>query len=243
MLRAFSVIYWTFFALTLPVFFTLALLIFGLTVAFDRRRVVLHLFTCFWAVFYVYLNPIWRLRVVGREHLPWRGPAVIVANHLSLIDILVLHALYRPFKWVSKAANFKLPFLGWNMQLNGYVPVTRGSAESVRVMMANCRALLEAGNPLLFFPEGTRSATGELQAFKDGAFQLAIEAGVPVIPVAVSGTYLTMPKHGLAFRNGMNGRVAVLEPLDPARFDGPAALREAARQAIADALGGSGTTP
>ena len=238
MLAAFSALYWAFFALTLPVFFAVAVLIFLVTAPFDRRRVILHLYTCAWASFYVYLSPIWRCRVVGRDRLPWKGPAVIVANHLSLIDILVLHRLYRPFKWVSKSSNFRLPFLGWNMRLNGYVPITRGQADSVIRMMKRCRELLGEGCPLLFFPEGTRSASGELQPFKDGAFQLAMESGVPVIPVALSGTHRTLPKHGILLRNRMDALVEVLEPIDPAGFETAAALREAARGAISRALEG-----
>ena len=236
MLAVFSALYWVFFALTLPISFALAVVIFLVTAPFDRRRVALHLFTCAWAFFYVRVNPIWRCRVVGRERLPWKGPAVIVANHLSLIDILVVHGLYRPFKWVSKASNFRIPFLGWNMKLNGYVPVTRGAADSVRRMMARCQVLLAEGSPVLLFPEGTRSANGELQPFKDGAFQLALQTGVPVIPVAVSGTHETLPKHGIVLRNRMDAVVEVLEPIDPARFQTVGALRDAARAAIAAAL-------
>lgn len=236
MLAVFSALYWTFFALTLPVFFAVAVLVFLVTAPFDRRRVILHLYTCFWASFYLYLSPIWRCSVVGRDRLPWKGPAVIVANHLSLVDILVLHRLYRPFKWVSKSSNFQLPFLGWNMRLNGYVPVTRGAADSVLRMMKRCRKLLGEGCPLLFFPEGTRSESGELRPFKDGAFQLAMEAGVPVIPVALSGTHETLPKHGIVLRNRMDAVVEVLEPIDPAGFATAAALRETARGVIAQAL-------
>ena len=236
MLAAFSVFYWAFFALTLPPLVAVALLLFLVTAPFDRRRVVLHLYSCLWASLYVYVNPLWRCRVVGRERLPWRGAAVIVANHLSLVDIVVLYGLYRPFKWVSKSSIFKVPFLGWNMALNGYVPVTRGAADSVRRMLARCRKLLGEGSPLLMFPEGTRSASGELQPFKDGAFRLAIEAGVPVIPVALSGTFECLPKHGLVLRGRMDAVVEVLEPLDGRAFADAGALRDAARAAIAAAL-------
>jgi 1-acyl-sn-glycerol-3-phosphate acyltransferase len=235
-LAAFSVLYWAFFALTMPPLFAVALLIFLLTAPFDRRRVVLHLYSCAWASLYLYANPLWRCRVMGRERLPWRGAAVIVANHLSLVDVVVLYGLYRPFKWVSKSSLFKVPFLGWNMALNGYVPVTRGAADSVRRMLARCRALLDQGSPLLMFPEGTRSASGALQPFKDGAFRLAREAGVPVIPVAMSGTHECLPKHGLVMRSRMDAVVEVLEPIDSRAFPDPGALRDAARDAIAAAL-------
>jgi len=238
MLAAFSVLYWAFFALTLPISTVIAVVIRVVTAPFDRRRVLLHLFTCYWAFFYVRANPIWRCRILGRDRLPWRGPAVIVVNHLSVVDILVLHGLFRPFKWVSKASNFRIPFLGWNMVLNGYVPITRGAADSARRMMARCRELLREGSPVLFFPEGTRSEDGKLQPFKDGAFRLAMDAGVPVIPVALSGTHETLPKHGFVLRNRMKAVVQVLEPIDPSGYASAAALRDAARNAIARALEG-----
>ena len=237
MLRAFSLVYWVFVALTMPVFFVGALLIFLATVAFDRRRVALHLYSCFWASFYIYANPLWRVRFEGRDRLPWHGPAVIVANHLSLVDILVLYGLYRPFKWVSKAEIFRVPVVGWNMVINDYVRLTRGDRESIRGMMEHCRRHLARGSPVLIFPEGTRSQDGRLQAFKDGAFRLALDAKVPVIPIAIRGTHETVPKHGLVLRQRMRGRVKVLEPIDPSGYADVASLRQAARDAIARELG------
>lgn len=233
---AFSAVYWVVVVLTMPVFYAGALAIFLLTAAFDRRRVVLHLYSCFWASFYVYVNPLWRVRVAGREKLPWRGPAVIVSNHLSLVDILVLYGLYRPFKWVSKEENFKIPFAGWNMSLNGYVRLARGERASIKAMMERSLELLRQGSPLLIFPEGTRSATGELQGFKMGAFTLARQAGCPVVPVALTGTADSLPKRGLVLRNTMRATVEVLDPLDPADFPEADGLRDAARAAIAAAI-------
>ena len=237
MLRAFSVVYWLFVVVTMPLFFAVALALFLLTAAVDRRRVVLHLWSCFWASCYIYANPLWRARFEGRERLPWRGAAVLVANHLSLVDILVLYGLYRPFKWVSKAEVFKVPVVGWNMVLNDYVRLKRGDRESIKAMMAHCRAHLAAGTPVLIFPEGTRSADGRLQAFKDGAFRLAFETGAPVVPIAVRGTSDSVPKHGLVLHGRMDGRVTVLPALDPKQFESAAALRDAARAAIAAATG------
>ncbi len=239
MLRFFTYVYWVFVALTMPLFFLVALLIFLLTWPFDRRRVALHMWSCFWASFYIYANPLWRARIAGREKLPWRGPAVIVANHLSLVDILVLYGLYRPFKWVSKAELFKVPFVGWNMVLNDYVRLVRGDRESIRAMMLRCREYLELGAPVLIFPEGTRSATGELQPFRDGAFKLAHEMGCPVIPVIVRGTYETLPKHGIVLRRHMDGQVTVLDPIDPKAFPSAPALRDATHAIFEKALGGA----
>jgi 1-acyl-sn-glycerol-3-phosphate acyltransferase len=235
-LRIFSVFYWAFIAITCVVFFVGAVVVFLLTALFDRRRVALHLYSSAWASFYVYVNPLWRLRVTGRSRLPWRGAAVLVANHASLIDILVLFALFRPYKWVSKQEIFRVPLLGWNMRLNDYVPLVRGSGASVRAMMAHCDRLLDAGSPVLIFPEGTRTFDGELRPFKDGAFDLAARHNVPVYPIAVHGTRRALPRNGFVLRDRIDVLVEVLDPLNPADFAGKEQLREAARAAIAAAL-------
>jgi 1-acyl-sn-glycerol-3-phosphate acyltransferase len=235
-LRAFSAVYWVFVFVTMPLLFVGALATFLVTAPFDRRRVVLHLYSCAWASFYIVANPLWSERFSGRERLPWKGAAVLVANHLSILDILVLYGLFRPFKWVSKAEMFKVPVVGWNMWLNDYVSLQRGDRESIRRMMDHCRAHLARGTPVLIFPEGTRSRDGRLQAFKDGAFRLAIEAGCPVIPIAVSGTAEALPKHGLVIRQRMRADVRVLPALRPEDHPSTDALREAARAAIAAAL-------
>lgn len=236
MLGVFSVAYWAFIAITCPVFFLGAIVVRLVTLPFDRRRVALHLYSSAWAVFYVKVNPLWRLHITGRDLLPERGPAVLVANHASLIDILVLFGLFKPFKWVSKQEIFRVPFIGWNMRLNDYVPLVRGSADSVRRMMAHCDRHLASGSPVMIFPEGRRTSDGTLQAFKNGAFDLAVRHGVPVYPIAVQGTRQALPRHGLVLRDHVNARVKVLPPLDPASFPSVEALRDAARQSIAAAL-------
>jgi 1-acyl-sn-glycerol-3-phosphate acyltransferase len=236
MYRAFSAAAWTFIALMFVPFFAGALLIFLVTLPFDRRRFILHMYTCFWGRFYIYANPMWSLRVEGRGRLPWRGPAVLVANHTSLIDILVLFGLYRPFKWVSKRSVFRTPFLGWNMTLNDYVPLVRGDKESIHKMMEHCRRHLRKGSPILMFPEGTRSDDGQLKAFKDGAFRLAFDQRCPLIPIVVHGTGNVLPKNGLTLREPMRAVIQVLEPIDPSRFESAEALRDATHAIIADAL-------
>jgi 1-acyl-sn-glycerol-3-phosphate acyltransferase len=235
-LRLLSVLYWAYVVVTMPVLFLGALVVLIVTLPFDRRRVVLHFYSCAWGTLYVVSNPLWRARVRGRSRLPWHGPAVIVANHLSMLDILVLYGLFRPFKWVAKAELFNVPIVGWNMWINDYVKVWRGDRESVKRMMAHCRAHLARGTPVLLFPEGTRALDGRLQRFKDGAFRLSFEAQVPVVPVAITGTFEALPKHGLVMRQRMDARVEVLEPIDPRAFGSAEELREAARAAIAEAL-------
>jgi 1-acyl-sn-glycerol-3-phosphate acyltransferase len=229
----FSVAYWTFLALSSVVMFAVALTVFLATFPFDPNRKVLHLVSCFWAQLSFYVNPLWKLRIEGRERLPWNGAAVLIANHQSLGDILVLFGLYRPFKWVSKRSIFSVPLIGWNMRLNGYVPLVRGDKESIARMMAHCDRWLEKGVPVLLFPEGTRSPDGEVKPFKNGAFTLALKHGCPLIPIVITGTRQTLPKHGAMLDRTANCVVRVLEPLDPKAFQGDVeALRDAARARI-----------
>ncbi len=228
--RAFSVIFWAFLATSSAVLFLGAVVLFALGYPFDRNRRLLHLYTCAWATMYFAVNPFWRLRVFGREKLPWNGPAVLVANHESLGDILVLFGLFRPFKWVSKKSVFNVPFIGWNMTLNGYVGLVRGSKESIVKMLADCDRWLARGVPILMFPEGTRSPDGEIKAFKDGAFQLSVKNNCPVIPVVLTGTARSLPKHGFVLRDRVHCHVQVLDPIHPSAFNGDvAALREHVR--------------
>jgi 1-acyl-sn-glycerol-3-phosphate acyltransferase len=227
-----SALYWIYVLLSLAVLYAIAAVLTLLTAPFDKRRAVTHQFSCAWGYMYVKFHPLWKARFEGIEKLPKHGPAVIVANHLSMVDILVLYGTFRPFKWVAKAELFKVPFVGWNMVLNDYVRIRRGERESVKQMLDHCRRHLANGMPIMMFPEGTRSRDGKMLPFKDGAFKLAAEEGVPLIPVAISGSFHALPPHGLIFRNRATVRVRVLDPLDPKAFDSVDALKVATRAAI-----------
>jgi 1-acyl-sn-glycerol-3-phosphate acyltransferase len=232
MLTAFALLYWLYAVLSMPVLYLGMLPLWLLTLPFDRRRVLDHLYSSMWGYMYVAFNPLWKTRFEGREKLPWSGPAVFVANHLSLVDILVIYGLFTPFKWVAKAELFRVPFVGWNMVLNDYVRIWRGDRESVRRMMAHSREHLARGSALMIFPEGTRSLDGRMLPFKDGAFKLAMETGCPLIPIAIAGSSLALPKHGFIFRQRATIRVRVLDPLDPKAFASSDALKAAAREVI-----------
>ncbi|MCA9707228.1 MAG: 1-acyl-sn-glycerol-3-phosphate acyltransferase [Myxococcales bacterium] len=198
MARALSILYWLLVAVIAAVMFLLALCLWALTRPFDRRRVALHAFTNVWAALYTWLNPVWRVKVCGREHIEPGRTYVMVSNHLSLVDIFVVHRLFRHFKWVSKAENFRIPFIGWNMTLNAYVPLRRGERDSVLEMFTRCHEALAGGSSVMMFPEGTRSRTGQLRAFKPGAFELAKQAGVPVLPMVIEGTFGALQPRTLA---------------------------------------------
>jgi 1-acyl-sn-glycerol-3-phosphate acyltransferase len=206
-------------ALVVPVAFVLAVLLYGVTAPFDRNQRLLHGFVCRLCHGFLHLNPAWRVRVEGRDRIP-RGPAVLVANHQSMTDILATMGLFRQFKYVSKGSLFALPLVGWVMRLLRYVRLERGRPHSTRRMLEDCRAWLRRGVPVLLFPEGTYAPTEVLLHFKPGAFLLAMEEKVPVVPVLLSGTRALMEGDGPWLAPRARVTVRVLEPfLVPAGKD------------------------
>ncbi len=210
--RLWSLVFWTFLVLSCLSMFPIAVVIWGLTL-FDERKRALHQFTCFWASLYTWLNPVWRVRVVGREKIRSDETYVMVANHNSLLDILVMFRLFVHFKWVSKVENFRVPVVGWNMRLNQYIEIKRGNSKSVIQMLRACRAALAANNSIMMFPEGTRSNDGRLRKFRGGAFELAKSAQRPILPITVEGTGPALPKNGFVLQGRHNIRITVLDEI------------------------------
>ena len=162
---------------------------------FDRNRNTQHFVAILWARFIFLLNPWWKLNVKGKENLPKPGSAaVFVANHSSQADILAFFCTGARFRWLSKIEVFRIPLVGWCMWAIGYIPVVRTNAKSRRQCMLDAKGKLESGIPMTFFPEGTRSKDGKLLPFKPGAFLLASESKVPIIPVTINGASQLLPK-------------------------------------------------
>jgi len=237
--RFYSALFWAFLATSSIALFPLAVLIWALTAPFDPRKRVLHLFTCFWASLYTWLNPVWPVTIEGREKLRSQPARVLVSNHLSLLDILVLFRLFSHFKWVSKVENFRVPFIGWNMTLNGYIELKRGDQASVVRMMTMCEKTLREGSSIMMFPEGTRSPTGRMRAFKTGAFELALRTQCAVQPLVIQGTSDALPKRGFVLQGRHPIRIMVLDPIPPESFADLSAeeLTERVREKIAKVLG------
>lgn len=202
-----------FIGLTSLVFFVVALILWTLTVLVDRRLLILHLFTSFWAALYLWVMPAWSVRIDGERRIAWRRHFVIVSNHQSQLDILLAFCLFIPFKWVSKAEVFNVPLIGWNMRLNRYIKLKRGDKAGIARMFADCEAALSRGNSIFIFPEGTRSKTGRMKPFKPGAFILAKKMKVPILPVVISGTHTALPKHSLNFHGRQQLHIRVLAPV------------------------------
>ena len=236
--RLLSLGFWLFIAVTSFLLFPVAVLIWLVTWPFDRRRVLLHRFTCFWASLYTWLNPAWHVTLHGRERIDDSRAVVLVANHLSLLDILVLFRLFKHYKWVSKIENFRVPLIGWNMSMNGYIKLKRGDRASVLRMLRECEQAIGAGNSLMIFPEGTRSPTGRMRGFKPGAFEIALRTHAPVQPIALHGTHDALPKRGFVLQGRHEIEVRVLDPIPYETFADQSAeeLAERVRDRIAQEL-------
>ena len=206
---------WLVLVLCILIWFPVMVLLLLVTGPFDRGRYI---------VGYVFrrigpamatLNPLWRFRYSGTMPQNPRQPYVVVSNHESFADILLISHLPWEMKWLSKAELFRIPIMGWMMWLAGDIPVKRGFGPSAVEAMERCRKALRQRVSVMIFPEGTRSKTAELLPFKDGAFRLAIEAGVPILPLALSGTGTALPKHGWRFGRSA-AHLRVLEPVNTA---------------------------
>jgi len=170
-----------------------------------------------------------RVEAEGLENVP-DGAFVYASNHQSIVDIIVLGSvLPGDYKWAAKRSLLNVPFLGWHLRLAGHVPVDgRAGSRTAAQVIDRFVKVLQAGKPLLVFPEGTRTETGGLRPFKTGGFYAAARANVPVLPVALQGTF-DMMKRGATDTGDVNERVVRVR-VGPPIYPGKAG-RESARVA------------
>jgi 1-acyl-sn-glycerol-3-phosphate acyltransferase len=206
---------WAWFTTGLIVFVWLPmmLVLFAVTVPFDKGRYVVGRWFRIAPMMVAKANPSSPSRTSGIRVDQPRRPYVVVANHESFADILLISHLPWEMKWMSKAEFFRIPIVGWEMRLAGDIPLRRGSPTSAGQAMSHAREVLRQRVSVMIFPEGTRSPTTDLLPFKEGAFRLAIKAGVPVLPLAVAGTRTALPKHDWRFGRAV-AQVEVLPPVE-----------------------------
>ncbi len=182
---------------------------------FDGTGRVQHWFARTWATIILKTIGI-RVRIEGVEHLQGLPSGVYAANHLSALDIPVLYSsIPGQFRIMAKRELFRYPFLGWYLKRSGQIPIVYGDAHASLKSLNRAGDALRKGMPLMVFPEGGRSATGQLQPFMGGAFFVAIRAQVPVVPMAIVGTYEMLPINSFHM---LSGEVALVigEPIPTA---------------------------
>lgn len=158
---------------------------------------------------------LWLLGIrADYRHLERLPPAAVLAsNHESMFDMMALAAMPYEKRWISKKSIAYLPFIGWAMKAMGCYFVTRDRSGRDVNVMKQVEDGLRAGHSVVIFPEGTRTRTGELLPFKKGAFRLAINAGVPLVPIAISGSRSIAPPGKLPTRRGHRMIVQIGEPM------------------------------
>jgi 1-acyl-sn-glycerol-3-phosphate acyltransferase len=183
-------------------------------------------------------NSSWKLRISGETVLDPRHPYVVVSNHQSMADIPLISNLPWEMKWMAKEELFKLPYIGWMLKLAGDICVDRKDARSGVQALQKARSYLKEKCSVMIFPEGTRTLDGRVRQFTDGAFHLAVTSKVPILPIAIDGTFNCIPKNTWKFGKPSEILLKVLPPIDTATLtkqDIPA-LREKVRAAIIQQL-------
>ena len=200
-------------SLTMLLYFVEAILTIFLF-PFDRKRKIIHSQCFWWSKAVIGCNPYWHLKVQGLENIDKNKTYVVVANHQSLADIVVMYATRMQFKWVAKESLFKVPFIGWCLSLTKHIRVSRGKLGSIKKVYREVVAWLRKDMSVVFFPEGTRSKTGEIGKFQSGAFKLAIQEKKPILPIVLNGTGDAIPKGSWVFNTGVFIDLTVLPAIE-----------------------------
>jgi len=196
-----------------------------------------HYMSGVWARTLIHSVPSWRVTISGRENLPASDdkPVVIVANHQSMADIWAIYCINSQFRWLAKIEVFKTPLVGTAMKWAGYVPVKRGDPLSHATALKQSAEWLQRGTSMFFFPEGTRSETGEIRLFKICAFRFANENNVKVLPIAITGAHQLLPK-GSFVPGSAHVKIKVLPATGPLADESLEAYAERVRQTIQQAV-------
>lgn len=204
-----SVLYYIFLVFLCTFFMILSAVALVVCYPFDKGRRVVHDLSRILVRTFFLIPPCWRQRIVGRELIDRKKQYVIVVNHNTVIDIPALYYIPLNFRWVSKREVFRTPFFGQYLVLHGDICINRGHATAaLEQLVRDGKMWISRGASVAVFPEGTRSKDGEIHRFKAGAFTLAKEAGVEILPVVMDGTKTLIKKNKLFnWRNRITVRV------------------------------------
>ena len=169
---------------------------------FTRTGNPVHIIARIWARGILFASRI-KVTVNGLANIDPTQSYVYMSNHQSNFDIPVLLA-YLPvqFRWLAKAELFKIPIFGRAMRGAGYVKIDRFNQESAFESINEAAAKMKNGVSIMIFPEGTRSRDGKIRSFKKGGFVMAVDAGVPIVPIVLKGTWAIMEKSSLKINTG-----------------------------------------
>ncbi len=226
---------WSWFALgvIVIVWTPIVFLVWIATTPFDKGRYATGYTFRRLCVLHQWLNPMWKFKTSGQLPANKRNPYVMVSNHESFVDMLLLSHLKMEMKYLSKESILRIPLVGWMMKMSGDVSLLRGDRSSGAAALIVCEKWLKRKMSVMIFPEGTRSFDGEMRGFKDGAFILAIRTQTPMLPVVVHGTRSALRKSDWRMGDA-KAEVRVLEIIETTgmTLDDVPALRERVRDAM-----------
>ena len=232
---------WTTVAIFSILFHLIALILalpLSLIIDHGTRRLI-HSVSMAWGRSIMFMNPTWRLNVEGAENIVSGKPYIIVANHQSMLDILVSVAgLPLHFKFMAKKEIFPIPFIGWHLWLADYIMLDRASRESGHRALLKARDWVRRGVSVLMFPEGTRSLDGEIHNFKPGAFKLALDEKIDILPIVINGTGQAIPKKGWQLERVTKLLISIGKPVSASQEPQPSfeVFRESIRKEMKDRL-------
>ena len=198
---------------------------------FWKNAEFVHKVQQFWSrsFFWLMFLPV---SVDGQEHIVPGQSYVFVANHQSMFDVWLVYGwLPVIFKWLMKAELRKVPFVGTGCKAAGHIFIDRRSTKAAMESLKEVEKQLVNGVCTVIFPEGTRSLNGEVGRFKRGAFQIAWDLGLPIIPLSLDGCYEVLPK-GKPFVYRAPVHMHIGEPIDLKQFSDPNEAIEAVRNAV-----------
>jgi 1-acyl-sn-glycerol-3-phosphate acyltransferase len=179
----------------------------------DPSGVAAHKVAQIWGRSILFVSRI-KVTVCGLHKINPNQSYIYMCNHQSNFDIPVLLGyLMVQFRWLAKAELFKIPLFGYAMQRAGYISIDRSDRKSAFLSLNQAASTIRNGVSVVIFPEGTRSLDGKIRNFKKGGFVLAVDAGVPVVPVVIHGTRAIMAKKKLRITHG-EVRVDIQNPID-----------------------------
>jgi hypothetical protein BACCOPRO_02790 len=156
-----------------------------------------------WARVFCIMNFV-RVRVTGRENISRNTSYVFVANHQGAFDIFSIYGyLGHNFRWMMKKSLERIPLVGYSCRVSGHIYVDNSTPSRTRETMATAEKQLSGGMSVVVFPEGSRTQDGRMHAFRRGAFQLAMEFSLPVVPLTIDGAYRVMPRGAILPRYGL----------------------------------------
>lgn len=169
----------------------------------------------FWAKCWCWLFFI-KVRVENRALIDGKTSYVFVANHQGAYDIFSIYGfLNHNFKWMMKKSLEKVPFVGIACRCAGHIMVDRSSSAAVKRTMQHADKTLKDGMSLVVFPEGARSWDGKMRAFKRGAFKLALDFNLPLVPITINGSFDTMPRFSYSIKPGTKITLTIHKPILP----------------------------